>query len=284
LGGARTAVLVATAFVVGAGATALWLKRSAVKPAGEAVEENAGLSPATLQALAGLNAPLEIRYHAVLDRATVPAATFDFSQRVSRLLDAYARAANGRIKVVRQQGTPEEAVNAAAADKMKPFNQDAGDPCFLGMLLTSGERREALPQLAEEWEQALESDLTRAIVRVGTAPAATAALVKSQPAAATVEAVRATIPDLANVSLADGTQLLRERSLKAFGEATKEMQARLEEAQQRIVQAQASGSQADQQSALEALKSVQAEQTEKLKQISAELQEQIAALEYLKKK
>ena len=58
---------------------------------------------------------------------------------------------------------------------------------------------------------------------------------------------------------------------------------RVQEAQQRLAQARNGGSEADQQAALAALHKVQAEQADRLKQIAAQLQEQIAALEYLKK-
>lgn len=286
-GSVRTVVVVATAFVIGVGVTTLWMSRTPGQrlSVGGVMEERSGLSQASLRALAGLGEPVEIRYHVVLDPATVPAATVEFSQRVARLLDAYVRASDGRLKVVRQQGAPEEAVNAAAADQMKAFNQDLGDPCFLGLALSSGGRRELLPQLSPDWEAALESDLTRALVRVSTPPAdASASLATGQPSAAAMETIRSVIPDLPNISIEDGTQMLRDRALRGFTEATKEMQTRLEAAQQLLLQAQNGGTETEQHAALETLKRTQAEQTEKLKAISAELQEQIAALEYLKKK
>jgi hypothetical protein len=100
--------------------------------------------------------------------------------------------------------------------------------------------------------------------------------------AATIEEVKQTIPNFASVSLADGTQILREAALKQFAAAAKEMDTQVKQAQEQLVQAENGQSAAEQQAAVKHLQQTQAEQTEKLQQIAAQLQTQIAALKQLK--
>ena len=98
-----------------------------------------------------------------------------------------------------------------------------------------------------------------------------------------INQVRSLLPNLASVSVEQGTQILRQKAFTTLAEATKEMQSLVQEAQQRLAQARSTGSEAEQQAALQAYQKIQAEQTSKLTAIAAQLDEQITALEYLKK-
>lgn len=98
----------------------------------------------------------------------------------------------------------------------------------------------------------------------------------------TIEKVKQAIPNFASVSLADGTQILREAALKQFAAAAKEMDTQVKQAQEQLVQAKNGQSAAEQQAAVKHLQQTQAEQTEKLQQIAAQLQTQIAAFKQLK--
>ncbi len=98
----------------------------------------------------------------------------------------------------------------------------------------------------------------------------------------TIEEVKQAIPNFASVSLADGTQILREAALKQFAAAAKEMDTQVKQAQEQLVQAKNGQSAAEQQAAVKHLQQTQAEQTEKLQQIAAQLQTQIAAFKQLK--
>ena len=115
-----------------------------------------------------------------------------------------------------------------------------------------------------------------------TAPAQP--FVPSQPLvdAATIAAVKQAVPDYASLSLEDGTQILRAAALKQFAAAAREMDAQVKQAQEQLVQAENGQSAAGQPAAMKHLQQVQAEQTEKLQQIAAQLQAQIAALKQLK--
>ena len=97
-----------------------------------------------------------------------------------------------------------------------------------------------------------------------------------------LEEVRRAIPNLDSVSLEAGTRLLREAAVSEFGRAAQEMEARLRQARQNLLQAQSNHAEAQEQAALKQLQQVQAEQADKLKQIAARSQAQIQALTRLK--
>jgi len=97
--------------------------------------------------------------------------------------------------------------------------------------------------------------------------------------AAAIAEVKQAIPNFASVSLEDGTQILREAALKQFMATTKEMDAQVKQAEQ---QAKDSQSASEQETARKHLQQIQAAGTEKLQQIAARLQTQIAALQQLK--
>jgi hypothetical protein len=286
-GNGRVVLLVLVAFALGLGGATYLFHRGSGRgtTANNGTPVRATMTHHTSEALQSLDSPVEIRFYALLDPESVPAPVQEFAARVDSLLSEYATVAEGKLKVVRYLARSEAAANAASADRIKPFNLDKGEACFLGLALSCGNRKETLSQLAPEWEPALESDLTRAILRVASPAAAaptTAGSVKPDPAV--INQVRALLPDLASVTVEQGTQLLREKAFASFSEAAKDMQSRVQEAQQRLAQARLSGSESDQQAAQQAFQKAQAEQADKLKSISAQLQEQTAALEYLKKK
>jgi hypothetical protein len=239
------------------------------------------LSETTLAVLQRLNSAVEVRFYCLLDKSTVADTVAAFANRVDQLLSAYESSANGKLKVTRINSHSYANVNAASADGVKEFNQDKGEPCFLGLTAACGGQKELLASLTPEWEAALEWDITRAIARVAQAGAAL------QPAGATVagqnpplDALRLSITNLDSISLEDGTRILRETALNEFAQATKEMESKLKEAQQRVVSAGTNPSTAE--AAMRQLQQVQAEQTAKLTEIAARAQQQVQALQQYK--
>ena len=287
--GTQAIVLVLALLLVAAAASAVWLYRSAHRgPAatGEPTgSQPATLSDATLTALQKLDSVLEIRFYSVLDPASVTDSVMAFASRVDQLLSAYQQAAGGKINLTRFDSRSKLNPNAARADGVQAFNLDKGEACYLGVALAFKGRRETLPYLSPEWEQAVEPDLTRAIIRLVEAPprpATAAALAPLEVNTNAVKEVKALIPNLGTVSVEEGTRILREAALKEFTSVAKEMETQVKEAEQRVTQAQNGGSDADQQAARKHLEQVQTEQTEKLKQIAARSQAQIDALQQLK--
>jgi hypothetical protein len=282
----RMLLLALVCFFAGVAVSALWLKHSPSHGANSANvgAEGAGtvpLSETTLAVLQRLNGPVEIRFYCLLDKSMVTDAVPAFANRVDRLLSAYESAANGKLKVSRINSQSYANVNAASADGVKEFNRDKGDPCFLGLTISFGGHKETLASLAPEWEAALEGDVTRAIARVaeageGLQPAVTPVAANS----VVLDAVKLALTNLDAIPLEEGTRILREAALNEFAQATKEMETRLKEAQQRVVSAGTNASSTE--AAMKQLQQLQAEQTAKLTEIAARAQQQIQALQQYK--
>ncbi|MBI4325405.1 MAG: Gldg family protein [Chloroflexi bacterium] len=286
--GVRTVLLAVVCFLLGLGLGAYWLYRSTGRSAvtvngGAAGQQPSVLSESAKALLQRLDSPIEIRFYALLDPASVSDSLPAFAGRVDQLLSEYRRKASGKIKVSRYNSQSDSSANAASADGIQPFNLDKGDACYLGIAVVHKGQKEPLPQLSPEWEQALPSDLSRAIVRLINASAPTRpATATAQIDPATTEAVKHMIPNFASVSVEGGTRILREAALREFKAAANEMEIQVKEAQQQLSRAQNGGSDAEQQAAMKNLQQVQAEQTEKLRQIAARSQAQIEALQQLK--
>ena len=255
--------------------------RRSVKVSGETSGEQVALSAGTKAVLQRIDSPLEIRFYALLDRATGLDSLQSFARRVDQLLSAYQQETGGRIKVIRYHSQSDS--KAAEADGIKPFNLDQGDACYLGLAVVQNRQKESFPQLTPEWEQALESDLSRAIARLINAPSsveATAAVAQIDPGV--VAEVKRQIPNFASVSVEEGAQILRQSALNDFKALATEMELQVREAEQRVQQAQNGKSEAEQQASLKQLQQVRADQAAKLKEITARSAAQIETLRRLK--
>jgi hypothetical protein len=245
---------------------------SAKKPA----VENAAttLSPSTEAVLNRLKAPIEIRFYSLLDPASTPASTRAFAERVNQLLAEYERTGNGSIRVVRFGEMTGENAKAAAADGIHSFNREKGEACYLGIAAVRDGQKEAMPELSPDWEQALESDLSRVVARVDEmipAGATPANVAPNELAAA--EKVIAANPKLASATLDEGTQILRDQALAEFKAAVTEMQSEAQAAEQRLAQGGVSESEIASE-----LQKIHAAQTAKMQEITARLHNTLAAL------
>jgi hypothetical protein len=126
--------------------------------------------------------------------------------------------------------------------------------------------------------------LTRAIqhVTTRTTEAAVVAAAATQPDAAAVASLKQQLPDVATLTLEDGSQRLREVALEKFKAAVAAMQTELEQAQQKLADTRRAGSAGEQEAAAKALQQVQTAQAEKLKQITADFQTQLDVLQRIK--
>jgi ABC-type uncharacterized transport system involved in gliding motility auxiliary subunit len=240
------------------------------------------LSESSRAVLKALKSPVEIRFYSMLGAESGSEPLRAFADRVNHVLAEYEREADGKIKLVRYDSGSYANANAAVRDGIKPVNADKGEARFLGIALVLDGQRESLPQLTPEWEPALESDVTRALSRLveSTRPAQPSAAV-SQLQTNAAEEVKALIPDVASVSVEEGTRLLRESALKEFQASAKDAETRIKAAQQRLADSQ-NRSEAEQEAARKQLQQVQAEQVEKLKEIAAKSLAQIEAFQRLK--
>lgn len=99
---------------------------------------------------------------------------------------------------------------------------------------------------------------------------------------AVIGEVKKAVPNFADISLDDGEKVLQAAAMKDFGTAVQQMNDEVQAARQQLQNAQNSQSAADQQAAMKRVQDAQAAGAEKLKQIAAHLQDQIAALKSLK--
>jgi len=284
-------IILALAFgLIALAAGGLWFygakKRGAADANRAAADQQASaLSDSTRTALKGLDSPVQIRFYALLDPASVPASVQAFAERVDQLLSNYQRESGGKIEVMRYNSRADikAAAAAATADGFKPFNLDKGDACYFGLAIAQDGRTELLTQLAPEWQHALESDLTRAIGSVAGPKGPAPRLANTPPATPdAAEEVKRALPNLASVSMEEGTRILRAAALEDFKATVAAMEIHVAEAQQSLGQARSANSEAEQQAALKQLQQVQSEQTEKLKQIAARSAAQVEALRQLK--
>jgi hypothetical protein len=283
--GIRTLLVAALCLFVGLGLGGLWhsrrAQRSAVNTDGEAPGQDVGtLSAGTMAVLQSLKAPVQIRFYALLDAATVPEDVTRFAGRVEELLTSYQRESGGKLRVVHLRSR--SAVSAAAADGMKPFNLDKGEVCYLGLTLVQGGRKESIPRLFPEWAQALESDISRAIDRVLSPAASVSSVAATLPVdPAIIAEVKRQIPNFASVALEEGAQILREAALKDLQAALSQMEGQRKEAVQRVARMQ-EANETEKQAALKDLQRLQAEQAAKLREFTTRSSAQIEALRQLK--
>jgi hypothetical protein len=282
-GGTGAKFLLLTVVLLGVAAGAFWYSPHGGVKNG-ATTGGSGLSDGTKIVLKNLDAEVEIHFYSLLDNASVPAGTFAFAERINDLLVEYQQAGSGKISLTRFEARAD--ADDAAIDGLKPFNLDKGDACYLGLSVSCKGQKESFPQLSAEWEIALEADLSRAIARLSAAQPNSVSVAPASPSApspAAVDDLRHTLNNLAEVTVADGSQLLRVAAFQNYQTAAVEMEAKVNEARQHLADAQNSASETDLQTAMKQLRSVESEQSEKLGQIAARLQARITTLEQIKK-
>jgi hypothetical protein len=284
--GTRTLLVAGLCLFIGLGLGVLWNSRRAQRTAGNTPGEAPGqeigsFSAGTTALLQDLKAPVQIRFYALLDAATVPEDVTRFAGRVDELLASYQRKSGGKLVVMRLRSRSD--VSAAAADGMKPFNLDKGDACYLGMTVVQGGRKESIPRLFPEWEQALESDVSRAISGVLGPPASVSRTAATLPVDPVILAeVKRQLPNFASVSLEEGSQILRAAALKELQAALSQSEGQLKEAQQRVARMEQAKSETGTQEALKDLQRLQAELAVTLKEFATRSSAQIETLRQLK--
>jgi hypothetical protein len=281
--GTGAKILLLAVVLLGVAAGAFWYSHhDTIK--NQSVAGGTGLSDGTRAVLKNLDAPVTIHFYTLLDKTSVPAETFAFAGRINDLLAEYQQAGDGKISVTRFKASSD--ADAATADGLMPFNLDKGDACYLGVAVSCKGQKESFPQLSAVWEPALEADLSRAIARLSaTQPNSPANVMASSsaPSAAAVNDLKLALTNLADITVEDGSQLLRATAFQDYSTVAAEMEAKVNEARQHLADAQNGGSEADLQAAKKQLQSLEAEQMEKLKQIAAKLQSRISTLEQIKK-
>ena len=275
-GASRPLVLAAVFFILGGGLTGAWFHYH------ESSRNADELSEPVRNALEHLAGPVTIRFYSLLPAGSASVEEQAFSGRVEKLLAAVQAGSAGKIQVTRLDATAAMNVAAAEAEGIQAFNLDKGDACFLGLVIAGGKNRETFGRLQPEWESALPTDLARAILRVAaeTPPPVVAKVVPLTPAI--TNEILKLVPDINATSPEDANRIFRQDFLNQCARAGAEMEAQINVAAQEVVKAQNSGSASNLDAARKKLSQVQLEQTEKLKEVAAHLQMQLAAFQQMK--
>lgn len=242
------------------------------------------LSDATLQVLAGLKAPVQIRFYSLLDPKSPSADLRAFAGRVDKMLLDYERTANGEVSVVRITDYTQDNLDAAFKGGLRVFGLEKGDGCYLGMVVEHDDQKQILARLSEEWERAIEFDLSRAIATVENgSPAPTSPTRNSKTEIAAARELLHAKPELASASVDKGTEILRRAALDDFQLAVKDSQSKLQAAEQHFKDAEKANSEAGKLAARNEILQIQADQLQKTKAISERLQQQIAVFQQIKR-
>jgi len=114
----------------------------------------------------GLKEPVKIRFYFTSSRR-MPDNLKQYGERVEWLLDEFARASKGAIRLQKIRPEPDsDDEEAAAMDGVKPMDVNTGDKVFLGLTVSKGTRLSAMPFLSPLQESLLEAEICRSILNV----------------------------------------------------------------------------------------------------------------------
>lgn len=237
----------------------------------------AGFSDATRQTLHSLRHTVDVHFYSILDLPEVPEQLKAFAGRVDGLLRSYESESEGRLRVSRHT-SPGDAADAVSAG-LRPVVAADQHAAYLGVVLARQNYREVLSQLLPEWEAALEADLTRALQRLNAMVNAPAPALDMPPDSELLAEAKRLVPTLEASSLEEGRQLLKSAAVAELRLAVQEGQVRVKEAQERVLQAQAAGSEAEQREALNSLRKIQSELSERLQNLAERSEARLSAFE-----
>lgn len=264
------------AFALGIVLAGAWFHRHHAGPS------TAELSAVTKDMLGRLEVPVTVRYYSLLPTGSADETLKAFAGRVTQLLDAMQVASNGKVEVIHLESPAGTNTTAASTDGIQAFNLDKGEPCFLGLAITSGKSREAFARLQPDWEPALQYDLVRAISRVAAGNIAATPVPVAKPSPEIIDSVKKLIPDVNAVTPQQADQILHDEFMKQCSVIGAETATKIQAAQQSVVKAEAGGSQTEIEAARKNLLQVQLAQGEKLKALAAQLQSQLAVFQQMK--
>ncbi len=99
------------------------------------------LSDGTVKALQGLDGTVRVKLYASQGEA-VPVPLRSFAQRVQDMLGEFARAAGGKLEIVRRDPQPDSEVeDEAQLDGIEPQQLQTGDQFYLGVAVCQLDRR-----------------------------------------------------------------------------------------------------------------------------------------------
>ena len=139
------------------------------------------LSDGTKKILQRLDAPVKMRLY-LSQGESVPVQLRSYSQRVEDLAREFKSVAGANLVIEKYNPQPDsEEEDAAQLDGIEPQQLMSGEQFYLGVAVNRLERKQTIPTLNPARERLLESDLARAIARVGIAEQPTIGLMSALP-------------------------------------------------------------------------------------------------------
>ena len=143
------------------------------------------LSEGTRKVLAGLKAPVQVRFYCTQSDEAMPMGLKNYGQAVEDLLDAMRSASGGKLQVQKLDPTPDsDAEDSARLDGIEPQVFPNGDRIYFGLGFSQLDRKSALPFLSPDRERLLEYDSVRAVSAVTSAQKPVLGLLTPLPTAA----------------------------------------------------------------------------------------------------
>lgn len=143
------------------------------------------LSEGTRRVLAGLKAPVQVRFYCTQSDEAMPMGLKNYAQAVEDLLDAMRTASGGKLQVQKLDPAPDsDAEDSARLDGIEPRVFPNGDRIYFGLGFSQLDRKSALPFLSPDRERLLEYDSVRAINAVTSAEKPVLGLLTPLPTAA----------------------------------------------------------------------------------------------------
>ena len=143
------------------------------------------LSEGTRRVLAGLKAPVQVRFYCTQSDEAMPMGLKNYAQAVEDLLDAMRTASGGKLQVRKLDPAPDsDAEDSARLDGIEPQVFPNGDRIYFGLGFSQLDRKSALPFLSPDRERLLEYDSVRAINAVTSAEKPVLGLLTPLPTAA----------------------------------------------------------------------------------------------------
>ncbi len=125
------------------------------------------LSDGTKAILKKLDGPVEIRFYCTQGEKEMPLALKSYAQRVEDLLSEYRQNAKGNLEIKKLNPAPDsDAEDSAQLDGVEGQMLPNGEHLYLGLAISYGDAKVAIPFLSPEREKLLEYDISRAVTRV----------------------------------------------------------------------------------------------------------------------
>lgn len=125
------------------------------------------LSQGTKNILKNIDTPITIRYYVTPGNGGLPIFLQNYAKRINDLILEYKRHNQEYITIEKYNPLPDtKEEDAAKVDGVQPLNYRTSDPFYMGLAISSLDKKVSLSSLAQKREEMLEYEISRAIIEV----------------------------------------------------------------------------------------------------------------------